>query len=65
MSSHVDAFVLALPTSITGQLIADTVTHEHDLRPAFGVPGARDTDALALGVAWVVDALGRMYRRGR
>jgi uncharacterized protein (TIGR03083 family) len=58
---QVDAFVLALPTEITGQLIADTVTHEHDLRHAFGVPGARDSDALGLGVRWVVDVLGRMY----
>jgi uncharacterized protein (TIGR03083 family) len=59
--SQVDAFVLALPTAITGQLIADTVTHEHDLRQAFGVPGARDSVALELGVAWVVDVLGGMY----
>lgn len=58
---RVDAFVLALPTQISGQLIADTVTHEHDLRHAFGAPGARDSDALAIGVAWVVDVLGRMY----
>lgn len=58
---QVDAFVLALPTEITGQLIADTVTHEHDLRHAFGAPGARDSDAVAIGVGWVVDVLGRMY----
>jgi uncharacterized protein (TIGR03083 family) len=58
---QVDAFVLALPTEITGQLIADTVTHEHDLRHAFGAPAARDSDALTLGVAWVLDVLGRMY----
>jgi len=58
---QVDAFVLALPTEITGQLIADTVTHEHDLRHAFGVPGARDSDAVSIGVDWVVAVLGGMY----
>jgi uncharacterized protein (TIGR03083 family) len=59
--AQVDTFVLSLPTTITGQLIVDTVTHEHDLRQAFGVPGARDSDAVALGLRWVVDVLGRMY----
>jgi uncharacterized protein (TIGR03083 family) len=58
---RVDAFVLALPTAITGQLIIDTVTHEHDLRHAFGAPGARDSQALDLGLAWVVAVLGQMY----
>ena len=32
-----------------GQLIADAATHEHDLRQALGAPGARDTDAVAIG----------------
>jgi uncharacterized protein (TIGR03083 family) len=58
---QLDAFVLALPTAITGQLIADTVTHEHDLRQVLGAPGARDSDALTLGFAYVVTALGRTY----
>jgi hypothetical protein len=57
----VEQFVLALPTSVTGQLLADAVTHEHDLRLALGRPGAHDSDALTLGVAWVIGALGRMY----
>jgi uncharacterized protein (TIGR03083 family) len=29
-------------------LLADTVTHEHDVRGALGEPGARDSDAIAL-----------------
>jgi uncharacterized protein (TIGR03083 family) len=57
----VEQFVLALPTSVTGQLVADAVTHEHDLRLALGRPGARDSDALTLAVAWVIGALGRVY----
>jgi uncharacterized protein (TIGR03083 family) len=29
-------------------LLADTVTHEHDVRGALGTPGARDSDAMQL-----------------
>ncbi|MFN8026126.1 MAG: maleylpyruvate isomerase family mycothiol-dependent enzyme [Acidimicrobiia bacterium] len=32
-----------------GQLVADVVSHEHDLRHALGEPGARDSDAVAIG----------------
>jgi uncharacterized protein (TIGR03083 family) len=32
-----------------GQLIADAATHEQDLRTALGVPGARESDAVAIG----------------
>jgi uncharacterized protein (TIGR03083 family) len=59
--TQVDAIILALPTVITGQLVADAVTHEHDLRNALGRPGARDSDALVLGVSWVISALGGVY----
>jgi uncharacterized protein (TIGR03083 family) len=31
-----------------GQLLSDATTHEHDIRGALGVPGARDSDAVAL-----------------
>ena len=52
---------MAVPTSVSGQLIADAVTHEHDLRHALGRPGARDSDALTIGVTWVVGVLGGLY----
>ncbi|MDQ1466989.1 MAG: hypothetical protein QOH10_1404 [Actinomycetota bacterium] len=58
---QIDAIVLSLPTSITGQLIIDAATHEHDLRHALRQPGARDSDALTLGLAWVVPALGGLF----
>lgn len=32
-----------------GQLIGDAVTHEHDLRHALALPGARDTDGVTIG----------------
>ena len=44
-----------------GQLVADAVTHEHDLRHALGRPGERDSDALVIGVTWVISALGGVY----
>ena len=59
--SQVDTFILALPTSVTGQLVADAVTHEHDLRHALGRPGKRDSDALVIGVTWVISARGGVY----
>jgi uncharacterized protein (TIGR03083 family) len=38
------------------QLVFDTVTHEHDLRGALGVPGGRDEPGLAIGLGWVAQA---------
>ena len=39
------------------QLVMDTVTHEHDLRNALGAPGARDSDAVVIGLDWLIKAL--------
>src|SRR5215207_854592 len=36
-----------------GQLVSDAVTHEHDVRGAFGAPGARDSDAVALSFGFL------------
>lgn len=36
-----------------GQLVSDAVTHEHDMRGAFGAPGARDSDAVALSFGFL------------
>ena len=38
------------------QMVMDAVTHEHDLRAALGVPGARDSDAVELAVKWLLAA---------
>ncbi len=38
------------------QLVMDTVSHEHDLRGALGAPGARDSDAVQIGVNWLINA---------
>lgn len=44
----VDAMADALGAG-GGQLVADATTHEHDLRHALDEPGARDSDAVAIG----------------
>jgi uncharacterized protein (TIGR03083 family) len=35
------------------QAVADVVTHEHDIRLALGEPGARDSDALRIGMTFL------------
>ncbi|MCC6434259.1 MAG: maleylpyruvate isomerase family mycothiol-dependent enzyme [Acidimicrobiales bacterium] len=49
LAAGVDAFTAADPWFGT-RLVADLVTHEHDLRAALGQPGARDSDAVHLGL---------------
>jgi len=39
------------------QLVMDAVTHEHDLRGAVGSPGGRDSDAVRLGLAWLMSSM--------
>ncbi len=48
-----------LPEAVGGQALVDAVTHEHDLRHAAGVPGARDTDAVAVAFEWMCGARER------
>jgi hypothetical protein len=49
----------AAPAEIAGQAVFDAGTHEHDLRNALGMPGARDTEAIAVGWEWIVEARTR------
>ena len=42
------------PPEISGQALFDAATHEHDIRRALGAPGARDSDAILIGWAWLV-----------
>ncbi len=35
------------------QAVLDTTTHEHDIRAALGRPGARDSDAVRIGLGWL------------
>jgi len=49
----------AAPAEIAGQALLDAATHEHDMRHALDRPGARDTDAVAIGWTWMVGARTR------
>jgi uncharacterized protein (TIGR03083 family) len=44
----VEELIPAFPEPLAVQLLADTTTHEHDIRGALGMPGAHDSDALGL-----------------
>jgi hypothetical protein len=39
------------------QAVADVVTHEHDLRTALGAPGARDSDAVRIGLGFLAPSV--------
>jgi len=49
----------AMLGSAAGQWVYDACTHEHDIRHALGVPGARDSDAVAIAFEWGTEMLGR------
>ena len=53
----IDTVVDAGPPPVMSQLVMDAVTHEHDLRYALDVPGARDSDAVGIGARWLIDML--------
>ena len=48
-----DAVVAGVPMQVSGQMIFDAVTHEHDLRHALGVASAPQTGAVAIAADWV------------
>ena len=51
---HFEAMLTAAPAEISGQALFDAGTHEHDIRHALGEPGARDSDAVAIGYSWSI-----------
>jgi uncharacterized protein (TIGR03083 family) len=48
--------LLQLPPMVTGQVLADATTHEHDVRHALGAAGARDAAAITLMFDWMIEA---------
>lgn len=56
-SANAPAFEPLLDVAPQGrQAVADLVTHEHDVRTALNNPGARDSDALRVGLDFVATA---------
>ena len=58
-SPEFEALLTAAPEEIAGQGLFDAMTHEHDLRNALGVPGARDSEAVNIAWSWIVGARTR------
>ena len=53
LSTFFDAMLPHFPATARSQMTMDAVTHEHDLRHSVGVPGARDSAAVSVALAWL------------
>ncbi|MGA1034222.1 MAG: hypothetical protein ACO3VI_02815, partial [Ilumatobacteraceae bacterium] len=56
-----DGLLVHIPAPVNSQIVMDTVTHEHDLRAALGKPGARESDAVTVGLGYLLH--GRAERQ--
>jgi uncharacterized protein (TIGR03083 family) len=50
-----DEVLFTIPDAIAGQALFDALTHEHDVRHALNAPGARDSGAVAVSWAWLLE----------
>jgi uncharacterized protein (TIGR03083 family) len=48
----------AFPPAAAAQFVFDACTHEHDIRGALDLAGARDADSVTVGLTFVESALG-------
>lgn len=53
----IDSLGGVVPDMVSSQLVFDAVTHEHDICGALGLPGARTSDAVEVGVGFLLAAL--------
>ena len=53
--SAFDGVLPMIPPPTNAQVVFDSVTHEHDLRNAVGMPGGQDSLAIAVAHAWLLD----------
>lgn len=58
-SPGIEDTMRAMPIDAWGQMIADTATHEQDIRGAIGKPGGRDAVAVVVGFEWGMNTLGQ------
>ena len=58
-SAIVEPMIAEFDPLMRAMLLTDAVTHEHDLRGALGVPGERDSDAIAYAFRGVAGGIGR------
>lgn len=62
ISMELDPSLDEVPPGIAAMLIGDAVTHEHDLRGAVNVPGARDSDAMWIGLERNIRRFGKRIK---
>jgi uncharacterized protein (TIGR03083 family) len=53
LGPQIEAMLPSFPPEPAAQLVGDLTTHEHDVRGALGRPGARDSDAIAIGLEFI------------
>lgn len=49
-----DPVLAVIPSPVNSQFVMDAVTHEHDLREAIDRPGAHDSAAVHVALAWLL-----------
>ena len=54
LGPQVEAMIPFVPTEPARMLVGDLATHEHDVPGALGAPDARDSDAVAIGISFMV-----------
>jgi uncharacterized protein (TIGR03083 family) len=62
VGTQLEAALEHLHPAVGAMTVGDVVTHEHDARQAVGRPGARDSDAAAIGLDNYVRRFGRRIR---
>jgi uncharacterized protein (TIGR03083 family) len=62
-AAELEEIVPQFPPAPAAQWVFDAVTHEQDLRGALGMPGARDSDAVGIGVTFLLHAFGGFVER--
>lgn len=59
LDGQLNNMVPNIPNPIVSQMVFDQVTHEHDIRHALGVPGDRDSLAVAVAEGFMRHTLSR------
>jgi len=62
ISIELDPSLDEIPAGVAAMLIGDAVTHEHDLRGAVNVPGARDSYAMWIGLERNIRRFGKRIK---
>lgn len=54
LAAEFDPVLRMVPAPMNSQFVMDAVTHEHDLREAIERPGAEDSSAVDVALAWLL-----------